>query len=534
MSLRTAARVAWLRVRAILTTLILLVLGGCITAPSDVSRTPSEAFAHPERTSLGRAFAQQASVHPGESGVHVLDVGTDAFLARAALADTAEHSLDLQYYSLRGGRTTQLLADRLVAAAERGVRVRLLLDGLDAAGRNREIGALVAHPRIEVRLFNPFLRQTGPAVWRLAEFLGDGPRLNRRMHNKLWIADGAGAIVGGRNLGDAYFDSRPDVNFTDLDLLVVGPVVPQLSRSFDEYWNSDWAVPIATLVPAPSGRDGTERPPEGVAPAAVAVRQTGLGQRLASNDFSRLLTSGTLPMSWAPTHAVYDKPAKIEDHQGDDPVTHIGPHLRDLGDSAQTELLLISPYFIPDAAGRALLEEMSGRGVRVRVLTNSLASTDVPLVHFGYARHRVELLREGVELHELRPLGGTSASHDTRLFARSTASSLHAKAFIVDRRIAFVGSMNFDPRSRHLNTEVGVIVESTALATQLARVFDEAFQPQHSFQVVLDHDRQAPGSLAWVTEENGKVVRYGDEPFVGFLKRWWFRALSAVVPEDAL
>ena len=210
-------------------------------------------------------------------------------------------------------------------------------------------------------------------------------------------------------------------------------------------------------------------------------------------------------MTWAPAHAVYDRPAKIEVHDADDTVTHMGPHLRDIGDSAQAELLLISPYFIPGEAGLALLGKLTERGVRVRgrVLTNSLASTDVPLVHFGYARYRAELLRKGIDLYELRPVEGMTAPHKTRLFARSGGLSLHAKAFIVDRRIAFVGSMNFDPRSRHLNTELGIVVDSPALAAQLAGIFDEAFQPHHTFRLSLDEPLQNGGTLAWVTEENG-------------------------------
>lgn len=512
----------------------LLVVSGCVTPRMDVARTPSEAFSHPDRTTLGRAYAAPLSGRPGESGIHVLDVGTDAFLARAALADAAERALDLQYYSMRNGRTTRLLADRLVAAARRGVRVRLLLDGMDAAGQNREIGALASHPNIEVRLFNPFSRQGASALWRLAEFVGDGERLNRRMHNKLWIADGATAIVGGRNLGDEYFDSRPDVNFTDLDLLVVGPVVPQLSRSFDEFWNSDWAVPVSTAGRALAGGEGIGGPagPKASPPADAG----GMSQdpRAASSDWVRRLTTGSLPMTWAPAHAVYDRPAKIQIHEGDDLATHMGPHLRDIGGAAQADLLLISPYFIPGEAGLALLGRLTQRGVRVRVLTNSLASTDVPLVHFGYARYRVEMLRQGVHLYELRPAEGVTAPHDTRLFARSGGASLHAKAFIVDGRIAFVGSMNFDPRSRHLNTELGVVVHSPALAAELAGIFDEAFEPHHSFRVSLGDPLQDEETLAWITEENGQEVRYRDEPLAGFVRRWWFRALSILVPEDVL
>ena len=453
------------------------LLAGCVTVRLDVTRTPSEAFQYPEQTPLGRAFAPHVLAHPRHSGFYVLDLGAEAFLARAAMAESADRSLDLQYYIMRDGQTTRLLTERLVNAAKRGVRVRILLDGLDAAGRDREIATLIAQPNIEVRLFNPFLGYGSSALSRLLEFLGDQARLNRRMHNKLWVADNAVAVVGGRNLGDEYFDATPDINFTDLDLLVAGPVVPQLSQSFDDYWNSDWAVPIAALGFSSFSRDEAELLGDAVEVHAADANNTEYGKRLASSNFGSMLRNATLPLFWAAAHAVYDKPGKIKVQELEDRATHIGPHLRDLRETARSELILISPYFIPSEAGRTLLGELCNRGVRVRILTNSLASTDVPVVHSGYARYRAELLRKGVELYELRPIAGASALHSTRLFGRSSEASLHAKAFIVDRELAFVGSMNLDPRSRHLNTELGVVIESPELASKLVEIFDEAFQP---------------------------------------------------------
>lgn len=512
----------------------LMLLSSCAIVRLDFTKSASEAFQQPEQTSLGRRFAPPVLTDPAHSGFYLLDVGIEAFAARAALADAAERAIDLQYYMMRDGQTTRLLIERLVIAAERGVRVRILLDGLEAARRDREIAALIAQPNIEVRLFNPFLNYGLPAISRLLEFLGDQARLNRRMHNKLWVADNAVAVVGGRNLGDEYFDATPDINFADLDLLVAGAVVPQLSRSFDEYWNSAWAVRVAAIGVAPPDREKSERLADSVKSLAAQARDTEYGRRLTSNDFASSVMNGKLPLVWAAAHMVYDKPVKTNGHEGEDPLTHMAPHLRDLGAAAKTELTLISPYFIPSEDERALLGELSGRGVRVKVLTNSLASTDVPVVHSGYARYRAELLRTRVELYEMRPAQGAATSRRARIFGRSSQVSLHAKAFIVDRRVAFVGSMNIDPRSRHLNTELGVVIESRELASQLAELFDEALQPVHTFRVSLRDHEQNDDALIWTTTENGREFHYIEEPQASVWRRLWSRFLSILAPEALL
>ncbi len=510
------------------------LLAGCAIVRLDFTKSASKAFQQPEQTSLGRGYAPPILADAAQSGFYLLDVGIEAFAARAALADAAERALDLQYYMMRDGQTTRLLIERLVIAAERGVRVRILLDGLEAAGRDREIAALIAQPNIEVRLFNPFLNYGLTAASRLLEFLGDQARLNRRMHNKLWVADNAVAVVGGRNLGDEYFDATSEINFADLDLLVAGAVVPQLSRSFDEYWNSEWAVRVAAFGVAPPTRDRSERLAAAVKTNAAQARNTEYGKRLTTNDFGSSVMKGTLPLVWSPAHMVYDKPVKTKVHEGENPLTHMAPHLRDLGAAAKTELTLISPYFIPGEDERVLMGELSSRGVRVKVLTNSLASTDVPVVHSGYARYRAELLRMGIELYEMRPVQGAATSRRTKIFGGSSHVSLHAKAFIVDRRVAFVGSMNIDPRSRHLNTELGVVIESPELASQLAEIFDEALQPFHAFRVSLKDQKQRDDSLTWITVENDREVRYDDEPQASLWRRLWSRFLSNLAPEALL
>lgn len=514
--------------------LILILLAGCAIVRLDLTKTTSEAFRQPEQTLLGRNFVPPPLAQAGHSGFYVLDVGLEAFAARAALADSAERTLDLQYYLMHDGQTTRLLTERLMIAAERGVRLRILLDGLEVAGRDPEIAALIAQPNIEVRLYNPFVNFGMTAVSRLAEFLGDAARLNRRMHNKLWVADNAAAIVGGRNLSDEYFDATSAINFVDLDLLAVGPVVTQLSHSFDEYWNSDWAVRVTGVGSAKPTREESDRYANALKLQAAAARNSERGKGLTSNEFGNMVKDGTLPLIWVPAHVVFDRPVKTQVHEGEDPLTHMVPHLRTIGRTAKTELTLISPYFVPSGEDRVLMSELAARGVRVRVLTNSLASTDVPVVHSGYARYRAELLRNGIELYEMRPVHGAVVSRRARIFGGSSNVSLHAKVFIVDRQVAFVGSMNLDPRSRHLNTELGVVIEGSELASQLAEIFDEALQPRHVFRVSLRSSEPNDDSLTWYANEHGQEIQYYDEPLASVWKRLWSGLSSFLAPEDLL
>ena len=537
-----------------LVSLLALTQAGCTGVRREVPREASLAWSTPGDTALGRGLARPLAAgcsHPDPagpfnaaaicpSGFHMLTQGIDALRIRAELADAARHTLDLQYYTLHEDTTTSLLLWRILRAAGRGVRVRLLLDDLYAAGRDVDLAVLDAHPLIEVRVFNPFLQRGGFGLSRLLEFLGDPARLNRRMHNKLWIADNAAAVVGGRNLGDVYFEAHPGVNFSDLDLLASGPVVAQLSASFDEYWNSDWAVPITAFV--------ANDPGTGVLPAFQArleaevqgFRDTPYGAALREARILPRLLDGRLALAQAPALAFYDKPDKVsatatvDDSANANPVfqTHLKPAIQ----AARGEVLLVSPYFIPSEQGMDAMAALVKRGVRVRVLTNSLAATDVPAVHAGYAQVRERLLAAGVEIHEMRP--EASAAGRIRLPAlpgASSATSLHAKAILVDRQRLFAGSMNLDPRSRLPNTEVGVMLESRELGAQLGALFDQAMQPAHSFRLALEADPQMPGStqLVWHAEADGRPVRYNEEP-----ASLWLRLLSKllgfVAPADLL
>jgi putative cardiolipin synthase len=516
-----------------------VVLAGCTTLPRDYPRTTSTALAvtDTQQTLLGRRVASLVAEHPGQSGVHPLRAGMDGFLARMALADVAERSLDAQYFIWQADTTGRLLADRLVRAADRGVRVRLLLDDLYTAGLDRGLGALDQHPNVEVRIFNPF----GLRDARTLDFLSSFGRLNRRMHNKSFTADNQAAVVGGRNVGDEYF-AAGDHTFRDLDLLAVGPVVPQVSAVFDEYWNSEFAVPMDVLLEQRATAAEIAERRAALARHAEEARGSAYGKALVETDMAAALTGGSLPFFWGPAQAVFDRPGKA----GTDPserATHLGPQLRRVVEGAASDVILVSPYFVPREEGVALLTGLRRRGVRVKVLTNSLASTDVPLVHTGYAPYREALLQAGVELYELKPSAyerGRQKRDDAPeregLGSSGSQAGLHAKSFVVDRRTVFVGSFNLDPRSGLWNTEMGILVENPALADSMADGLERQL-PEGAFRLELRPGPAAAGgsdaagsTLQWVTLERGKEARFDAEPLAGFWLRLkvWFLSLLPI------
>jgi putative cardiolipin synthase len=499
-----------------------LMFAGCTTLPRGYPRTVSTALADTRQTRLRRWVAPLMAEHPAESGVHPLRTGMDAFVARVALADVAERSLDVQYFIWHADTTGKLLAERLLRAADRGVRVRLLLDDLHTASLDRGLGALDQHPNIEIRIFNPF----GLRDARILDFLSSFARLNRRMHNKSFTADNQATVVGGRNVGDEYFGAGTDLAFRDLDLLAVGPVVPQVSAVFDEYWNSEFAVPLAVVTGDRATPPEIDERRAALARHTEETRGSAYGRAAMETDMAAALATGVLPFFWGRAQAVFDRPAKA----GSDPTdraTHLGPQLWQVVEGATSEVILVSPYFVPGEGGVALLSELRRRGVRVEVVTNSLASSDVPAVHAGYAPHREDLLQAGVELYELKPTAFERGRREKKDDSGSeglgsgSRAGLHAKTFVVDRRVLFVGSFNLDPRSGLLNTEMGILVESPALAESMANALEQQL-PEQAFRLEL-----WPGStLEWVTREGGEEVRFDAEPFAGFWRRLEVRLLS--------
>jgi putative cardiolipin synthase len=459
----------------------------------------------------------------GESGFRLLPDGIGAFVARAWLARTATRSLDLQYYLINADDTGRLLAGEVLAAADRGVRVRILLDDLYTLQTDRAIATLDSHPGIEVRLFNPWTRRRG-LLARALGFLLDPVRLNRRMHNKLFAADARAVIVGGRNIGDEYFDLDPRMNFRDLDVLAVGPVAADAVASFEEYWNSEWATPAAALGGRPPAAADLGALRARLAAHRESVRDSAYAGALEDSLIAAQFASHSLALEFGTARVIADSPAKIG-AAGTGREDYLVERLREQAREARRELLVSSPYFVPRQRGVDALTSLVRDGVEVSVLTNSLAANDVGIVHGGYARHRVPLLRGGVRLYELRPAAAPVASRRDRRRFGSDNVSLHAKYLVMDRRSLFVGSLNLDPRSIEYNTEIGLLIDCEPLARQAAALFSHASSGAFSYAVSLrDGPRGRSGALVWRCEEAGRELRYDREPDTA----WWRRAAARV------
>lgn len=496
-----------------------LALAACqLPAPGERTTSTTLSASEAQSTQLGVAIAGELAAHPGLSGIDPLAKPLEAFAARVDLVRTAQRTLDVQYYIWRNDLTGTLLLEALREAADRGVRVRLLLDdngipsSLDAT-----LAALDAHPNLQVRLFNPFVVRKPKSIG----FLTDFSRLNRRMHNKSLTADGIATILGGRNIGDEYFGATDGVVFADLDVLAIGPAASDVAHDFDRYWSSASAWPAHEILPAPQSAqlDLLDRAAQSVQtnPAATAFI-TALQQK---TDVRRLLDR-TLPLEWAATRLVSDDPAKAQGNAA--PESLVLNQLRDILGEPKRELDLVSPYFVPGVVGTQYFTQLAAKGVTVRVLTNSLEATDVLPVHAGYARRRKALLKSGVELFELRRAAGASTAKEQApgVFG-SSGSSLHAKTFAVDGQRVFVGSLNFDPRSVSINTELGLVIESPALAGRIESAFWTQV-PQLAYQAKLD----ANGSLYWVRQTADGTLRYDVEPNSRWNTRlavWFFSIL---------
>jgi putative cardiolipin synthase len=495
---------------------------GCAALPSLEGRTETFAVVDATGTRLARAIEPGAARNPGKSGIHALPVPSDAFAARVLLAHAADRSLDVQYYIWHGDQAGYLLFEALWAAAERGVRVRLLLDDNGTSGLDETIAALDAHPNIEVRLYNPLVHRS----FRALNFLTDFERVNRRMHNKSFTADGHATIVGGRNIGNEYAGAGQGVIFEDLDVIAVGPVVGEVSRAFDLYWNSRSAYPAAQLLqePGPDARRLLESRFAATRADPVAVDYIGI---LHSTKLLQDLLGGTLQMEWTEARVLRDDPAKTLDTEGKRELLLLQELLNTIG-PPQTSFDLVSPYFVPAKKGTADLAALARRGVTVRVLTNSLAATDVAAVHAGYSKRRGELLAAGVRLYELKPTAEGVKHDGKRKTGSSSSASLHAKTFALDRRRIFVGSFNFDPRSALLNTEMGLLIDSPALARLLGETFDTRV-PLDAYEVLSGKN----SGLEWVERTPQGETRYDTEPKTGGLQRLWIEILS-VLPIEGL
>lgn len=406
-------------------------------------------------------------------------------MVRVRSARMAARSLDVQTYIWHADPTGLYLAHIMIEAADRGVKVRVLLDDMDARAKNAGLAALAAHSNIDVRLFNPFMSRAGTFSF-VAEGLMNFGRINRRMHNKTWIADNRIAIAGGRNLGDEYFGASHDVNFVDLDFAMIGPVVRDASASFDEYWNSPSAYPMELLDADAVNAVALDKLRALLASRAGEGEKSRYAEALKSDDAVKRLVAGDWPMQWSAKYSfVADDPLKVTMQERDLKRTQVVSALLPLVKAAQTDLTIISPYFVPSGGTTPVLVDAAQTGKRVRVLTNSLIANDVAAVHGGYSRYRQPLLAGGVQLWELKPLTGGKA--DSSLFG-SSGASLHTKALGIDKRTLFVGSYNLDPRSTWLNCEQGVLVENEVLAAQLDAIFTAHTTGERSWKVTLAKD----------------------------------------------
>jgi len=512
--------------------ILTLALAGCASAIRDGDKSVASALQKRDDTSLGRRIAPALAAHPGQTGMRLVSSNLDAFALRVLGARQAEVSLDLQYYIWHDDLTGKLLGGELVRAADRGVKVRLLVDDMDVRSRDSVLRTLDSHENIEVRLFNPFKSGSG-----MFEFLFRGAALNHRMHNKAFVADGQFALVGGRNVGDEYFGASGETNFSDMDLAMIGPAVVDTSAAFDMYWNHPTAVRISVLERGEPSAGGLDAMRGAIDAHLAQAKDSPYIQRLKDSAELAAILDGSHEKIWSSDVKVLsDPPAKADGKANEDPTTVLAA-LAARFRAAQTSLRILSPYFIPGKKGSQLLVDTAARGARVDVVTNSLAATDVAAVHGGYSRYRKRLIKGGVSVYELKPhadtsksAGGVFGSQASQGSKGSTGSSagvsLHTKAAIIDDEYVFIGSFNLDPRSAWLNCEMGVMVRSPELARELAAIADRYSDPANAFKVSLNEH----GQLRWTHQDAGQMQTVStSEPQAG-TKRKLVAWIARILP----
>ncbi|KAA1189470.1 phospholipase D family protein [Pseudohalioglobus sediminis] len=504
-----------------------LFLTACGTLPQNVDKVASQAPPPSNESGLVRAIQPMLEQHPQQSGFRLLAQGEQAYAARLRLVAAAQKTLDAQYYIWHEDLTGIVLQNMFLKAADRGVRVRLLLDDLDTAGKDERLREMNAHPNIQIRVFNPFANRD----FRAGDFLVDTRRVNHRMHNKTLTADNIATIVGGRNIGDEYFGATEAVAFGDLDSLGIGPVAQQVSSQFDLYWNSEYVYPLESF------KWKTEITEADVADYrrwsdnyVEQAKQTRYAEILNQVEFAQIKHISELEFVWSDWVLAYDHPQAIEMKEMTQE-THLALKILKGMEDAQRDLIIVSPYFVPGEKFTAFLSDIEKRGVRVRILTNSLQANDVSMVHAGYMRYREDLINAGVELYEYHASSNKVRRRLQRERIDVAKTSLHAKFFVVDEAEIFVGSFNLDGRSARLNTELGVYYASPEQAGRLSEKF-EAVMEQLAYRVIIND----AGDLEWVGQnpDTGEEVRLSHEPDTTWWKRTSTRILSWFVPESQL
>lgn len=511
--------ISLMKTRSLISLLCLLLCSCSSWLPPLEERTESRHFNTSKPVRLDNILQIRHTPHTnGLSDIYLLNDPHEAFAARAALIESAEHSLDLQYYIWRNDISGRLLFNLVYLAAERGVRVRLLLDDNNTRGLDDLLLALDSHPNIEVRLFNPFVLRK----WRALGYLTDFPRLNRRMHNKSFTADNRATILGGRNIGDEYFKVGEDTVFADLDILATGSVVGEVSHDFDRYWASHSAHNATRIIRSGNIGKGLQAlgyNDETSRHALLRYRET-----VEQSPLYQKIQAGRIDWQSVQTRLISDDPAKGLDRDRRKP--RIAGRLQDALKQPEKSVYLVSPYFVPTKSGTDALAKLVQDGIDVTVLTNSLQATDVAAVHSGYVKYRKPLLKAGIKLYELQPNHAVPATKDKGLTG-SSVTSLHAKTFIVDGKRIFIGSFNLDPRSARLNTEMGVVIESPKIAEQMERTLADT-TPEYAYRVTLDrHNR-----LQWHDPATRKT--YPNEPEAKLWKRIAAKILSLLPIESLL
>jgi putative cardiolipin synthase len=493
--------------------LVVLSMLGCSTMPrgSDSPKAPSYALERPEDTRLGRQFLAASAHHQGESGFHIINSGMDGLVTRIQMIDAAERTIDMQYFIFRGDKTGLLIAATLKRAADRGVRVRLLVDDGDSVAGDQKILALGTYSHIEVRIFNPFDYRGHNAFFRHLDFAVHKGRLDYRMHNKLMVVDNSVALVGGRNVGAQYFQVEPDSQFADDDAFAAGEIAEKLSRTFDSYWNSELAIP-STALPQPKERSAEAK-------VSFEDGSADYQAKMASGKPFREFIADDASLHWAHATVVCDSPDKKDVEQREKRGRLMAPEVTNAMQGAESELLMVTPYFVPSEREIALLGQLRSRGVKVRILSNSLESAPQLSAQSGYDKFRIRLLENGAELYEVRArLGSTRGSGQTRGISRYGTYGLHAKLYVMDERRLYIGSMNYDQRSWRINTEIGLLIDSPELSVEVARRFDAMVSPEAAYRVVLDHGDNGR-RLRWLTEIDHREVELTREPSRGFWQR---------------
>lgn len=539
-------------------------LSGCASLPSEVDRPVSTALANPEQTRIGNAVQQRAAKAGtrNDSGFALVNSAELAFTSRMALIDAAQKTLDIQYYAIHADETTDRMFDALRAAAARGVRIRILLDDFNTSGKNVQVLKLAFEKNIELRLFNPLPGGRGSLFFRILGSLKDMDRIQRRMHNKIFVADNAVAITGGRNLGETYFGQGESTNFIDADVLAAGRIVRELSRSFDLYWNNPLAYPVQSLMtaaqleamkppPAAALPAGQVKPVNGEASAAAGGHATGGAPAKPAKSAVRTVTAldgsvsvaeplpdstnlALLEWTWAPSTLLVDKASKIaadaDAVEASQDTTVDG--LLQLMAEAKSDLLIVSPYFVP---GRRMMDQLAAirqKNVRIRVLTNSLASNDAPAAHVGYARYRKGLLGLGIELYEMRAeqegtLSGFSSLGSTGSAGGSRAS-LHAKIVVLDDSLLVIGSMNLDLRSQLQNSEVALVIRSRKLSADTTRLIEPALA-KGAYKVELEN-----GQLVWRAPQGSQLKDSRTEPDASLALKLMLTLIGPLAPDEML